>query len=234
MPEEMDCPKATIYLFLHVAKSGCCEICLQLDGWYTAEEEPEPPYEIKQHDKCRCHWQMYTIEGLWRDKREELMNRHEDLRQLYYNAVVEIAAWDDKIAERELQLGSEREEKAVQLRNAEEYNNRSIEAQDSADEILNNNEELTPEQQDLVDELLLQAADFIQKAEDCISTADEIQQDISESESSIRAANDERDAEIYKRDEAIEKLNEVEPCLTLGCIEDKAEEIAGSRLIMEF
>ncbi len=234
MPEEMDCPKATIYLFLHVAKSGCCEICLQLDGWYTAEEEPEPPYEIKQHDKCRCHWQMYTIEGLWRDKREELMNRHEDLRQLYYNAVVEIAAWDDKIAERELQLGSEREEKAVQLRNAEEYNNRSIEAQDSADEILNNNEELTPEQQDLVDELLLQAADFIQKAEDCISPAAEIQQEISESESSIRAANDERDAEIYKRDEAIEKLNEVEPCLTLGCIEDKAEEIAGSRLIMEF
>jgi len=234
MPEEMDCPKATIYLFLHVAKSGCCEICLQLDGWYTAEEEPEPPYEIKQHDKCRCHWQMYTIEGLWRDKREELMNRHEDLRQLYYNAVVEIAAWDDKIAERELQLGSEREEKAVQLRNAEEYNNRSIEAQDSADEILNNNEELTPEQQDLVDEVLLQAADFIQKAEDCISPAAEIQQEISESESSIRAANDERDAEIYKRDEAIEKLNEVEPCLTLGCIEDKAEEIAGSRLIMEF
>lgn len=172
--------------------------------------------------------------GLWRENREELINKHANLKQQYYDAAVEIVAWDDKIAERELQLGSEKEAKAVQLSNAEEYNNRSIEAQDSADEILNNNEELTPEQQDLVDELLLQAADFIQKAEDCLSTADEIQQDISESESYISAANDERDAEVYRKNEAIEKLNEVEPCLEFGCVENKAEEIAGSRLIMEF
>jgi hypothetical protein len=234
MPEEMDCLKATIYLFLHVAKSGCCEVCLWLDGWYTAEEEPEPPYEILQHDFCRCHWVMFTIDGLWRETREELMNNHVALRQQYYDALVEIAGWDDKIAERELQLGSEREEKAVPMRNAEEYNNRSIEAQDRADEILNNNEELTPEQQEQVDEYLFQAEDFLQKAEDCLMLADEIQQDIFESERNISSSNDERDAEIYRRDEATTKLNEVEPCLSLGCIEDKATEIAGSRLIMEF
>lgn len=234
MAEEIECPKATIYLFLHVAKSGCCAVCLELDGWFTAEEEPEPPYEILQHDKCRCHWTSFTIEGLWRETREELMNNHAELRQQYYDALVEIAAWDDKIAERELQLGSEREEKAVQMRNAEEYNNRSIEAQDRADEILNSDEELTPEQQEQVDEYLLLAEDFLQKAEDCLILADEIQQDIYESERNISSSNDERDAEIYRRDEATTKLNEVEPCLSLGCIEDKAAEIAGSRLIMEF
>jgi len=234
MPEEIECNKATIYLFLHVAKSGCCDHCKQLDGWYTAEEEPDPPYEILQHEFCRCYWRMWTIVGLWRETREELINKHADLKQQYYDAAVEIVAWDDKIATRELQLGSEKEAKAVQLSNAEEYTNRSIDAQDSADEIINNNEELTPEQQDFVDQLLFNADDFIKKAEDCLDTANEILLDILESESYISAANDERDAEVYRKNEAIEKLNEVEPCLEFGCVENKAEEIAGSRLIMEF
>ena len=234
MTEEIECPKATIYLYLHVAKSGCCDRCKQLDGWYTAEEEPEPPYEILQHEFCRCHWQMWIIVGLWRATREELINKHLNLKQQYYDAAVEIVAWDDKIAERELKLGSEKEAKAVQLSNAEEYSRRAVEALNSADEIINNNEELTPEQRDLVDELLFQAEDNIQRSEDCLATADEIQQDIYASESSISAANDERDAEVYRKNEAIEKLNEVEPCLEFGCVENKAEEIAGSRLIMEF
>lgn len=234
MPEEIECPKATIYLFLHVAKSGCCEICLQLDGWYTAEEEPEPPYEISQHDKCRCHWQMFTIEGLWRETREEIISSHSELQQQYYDALVEIAAWEDKIAERGLQLGTEKGDLAEQNRNAEDYNKRSIDALNAADAILNENEELTPEQQEMVDELLWQAEELLQKAEECLATAAEIQQLIYDSEAYIRNAEDQRDAEIYRRDEATRKLNESEPCLSLGCIEDKATEIAGSRLIMEF
>ncbi len=234
MPEEIECPKATIYLFEHVAKSGCCPICLELDGWYTAEEEPEPPYEISQHDKCRCLWRMHTITGLWRDKREEIINSHSELRQQYYDAAVEIVAWDDKIAERDLQLGEENVAKAQQDGNAVTYDLLANQAMDAAQRIMDENEELTPEQQDMVDELFWQAEEYLQMAEDCLAVAAEIQQDIYESENYIRNANDQRDAEIYRRDEAIRKLNEAEPCLSLGCIEDKATEIAGSRLIMEF
>jgi len=234
MASDVECPIATIYLFEHVAKSGCCPICLELDGWFTAEEEPEPPYEIPQHDKCRCLWRMHTITGLWRDKREEIINSHSELRQQYYDAAVEIVAWDDKIAERELQLGEEKGDKAQQDGNAVTYNQLANQAMDAAQRIMDENEELTPEQQDMVDELFWQAEEYLQMAEDCITTAAEIQQLIYDSEAYIRNAEDQRDAEIYRRDEATRKLNEAEPCLSLGCIEDKAAEIAGSRLIMEF
>lgn len=234
MPEEIECPKATIYLFLHVAKSGCCEVCLQLDGWYTAEEEPEPPYEIEQHNFCRCRWVMFTIEGLWRQTREELMNNHAELRQQYYDAVVEIAAWDDKIEERSLQLGEEKEAKATQEANAARLQEDATDYMNQADYILYNSEEISDEIQEIIDTLLQQAEDALAEAEECLAKADEIQQDIYASANYISNANDQRDAEVYRRDEATTKLNEVEPCLSLGCIEDKAAEIAGSRLIMEF
>jgi hypothetical protein len=207
---------------------------LELDGWFTAEEEEEPPYEVKQHEKCRCLWSMHTITGLWRDKREEIINSHSELRQQYYDAAVEIVAWDDKIAERELQLGEEKGAKAQQDGNAVTYDLLANQAMDAAQRIMDENEELTQEQQDMVDELFWQAEEYLQMAEDCLAVAAEIQQDIYESENYIRNANDQRDAEIYRRDEAIRILNEAEPCLSLGCIEDKAAEIAGSRLIMEF
>ncbi|MDD2834606.1 MAG: hypothetical protein PHY05_00495 [Methanothrix sp.] len=234
MADDEECPVATIYLFLHQAKSGCCEICLRLDGWYTAEEEPEPPYEILQHDFCRCRWVMFTITGLWRQTREELMNNHADLKQQFYDAVVEIAAWDDKIAERELQLGEEKEAKAGKEAEAARLQEDANDYMNQADQILYNSEEITDELQEIIDALLQQAEDALAEAEECLAKADEIQQDIYASANYISNANDQRDAEIYLRDEAVQKLNEVEPCLSMGCIEDKAAEIAGSRLIMEF
>lgn len=230
----MECPKARIYLFLHVAKSGCCDICKALDGWYTAEEEDIEPYEIKQHDHCRCVWAMSWIEGLWADQREQIINRHSDIAQQYYDAAVEIAAWDDKILEREQQLANEKEEKEVQNNNAEEYNRLANEAMDAAQQIIDENDELTEEQQDRVDELLWNAEEYLNKAEECLTLAEEIQDLIWESESYIRNANDQRDAEIYRRDEALNKLKELEPCLELGTLEDMAKAIAGSKLIMEF
>ena len=98
---------------------------------------------------------------------------------------------------------------------------------DTAQEIIDSNDELTEEQQNQVDELLFLAEDYLQKAEDEMDRANEIQHEIYGQESAIKSKNDERDAEVYNRDEADRKLNESEPCLSLGCIEDEVRRWPG-------
>jgi hypothetical protein len=217
-----------------VAKSGCCEVCLRLDGWYTAEEEPEPPYEIKQHDKCRCIWSMFTIDGLWRETREELISKHGDLQRGLDEAIGNIAFCDDEIATLSVTMAEQKENKETAAQAAAEYERRAEEAMNNAQEIMDNNEELTEDQQNQVDEYLLSAEDFLIRAQENSDLADSIQQEIFITERLIGNQEDLRDAAEYQKKEFEDKLLEVEPCLSLGCIEDKAEEIAGSRLILEF
>lgn len=234
MAETIECPKHQAWLFLHCAKEGACEICLRLDGWFYFQGNHDDPYPISQHDKCRCYWNDYLIEGLYRFQREEMITRNADVSQLYYNALVEIAAWDDKIAEAVLVLDGLNEDKTEADAAAETYTNAANQSMDTAQEIIDSNDELTDEQQNYVDELLLSAEDNLQKAEEAIERADTLQHEIYSQESAIQSKNDERDAEIYRRDEADAKLKELEPCLSLRCIEDEVEAMAGSRLIMNF
>ena len=234
MAETIECPKHQAWLFLHCAKEGACEICLQLDGWFYFQGNHDDPYPISQHEKCRCYWNDFLIEGLYRFQREEMMNAHADIEQLYYNALVEIVAWDDKIAEAVLELGELKADKSSVDSDAETSTQRANDLMAAAQEIIDSHDELTEELQSYVDELLLQADDLIRHAEECIERSGELQQEINQKESEIQSKNDERDAEIYKRDEALAKLKELEPCLSLRCIEDEVEAMAGTRLIMNF
>jgi len=234
MPEEIECPKHQAWLFLHCAKEGACEICLRLDGWFYFQGNHDDPYPISQHDKCQCYWNDFLIEGLYRFQREEMLNAHADINQLYYNALVEIVAWDDKIAEAVSELGGLKEDKTSVDRDAETSTQNANDLVAAAQEIIDSHDELTEELQSYVDELLLQADDLIRHAEECIERSGELQQEINQKEGEIQSKNDERDAEIYKRDEALAKLKELEPCLSLRCIEDEVEAMAGSRLIMNF
>jgi len=232
-PVVEECPKAKINLYEHVARSGACDWCKSLDGWFYEEEEEIPPYEFPIHGYCRCFWRWRIIEGLWRDQRDTIINKHADISQQYYDAAVEIAAWDDKILERENQLGIEKADMAQQKANAEEYVNLSNQAQDAAQRYMDEFDEPSEEVQDMIDELLLQAAEYLSKSEEALQLADDLQHDVWDSENYISNANDQRDAEVYRRDEAMGFLKEAEPCLNLDVIEDLVEQIAGSRLKME-
>ena len=234
MSEEIECPKHTAWLYLHCAKDGCCDICKELDGWFYFQGNHEEPYPISQHDKCRCYWNDYLIEGLYRFQREEMLNRNADVKQLWYNALVEIAAWDDKIADAQAVLDGLIGDKAAADAAAEQYNTAANQAMDAAQQIIDSNDELTEEQQNQVDELLFSAEDYLKKAEDELDRASDLQHEIYGQESAIKSKNDERDAEVYKRDEADGKLKELEPCLSLRCIEDEVEAMGGNRVKMNF
>ena len=83
-----------------------------------------------------------------------MLNRHADIKQLWYNAMVEIAAWDDKIADAQAVLDGLIGDKAAADAAAEQYTTASNQAMDAAQEIIDSNDELTEEQQNQVDELL--------------------------------------------------------------------------------
>jgi hypothetical protein len=234
MPEEIECPKHQAWLFLHCAKEGACEICLQLDGWFYFQGNHDDPYPISQHDKCRCYWNDYLIEGLYRFQREEMLNQHQELRDGYEKAVADIAFREYDIAELTITLDSQKEDKETQDQAAETFQNSADRLIAEAQEIIDSNDELTPEQQDYVDELLLLASDELSKAEDAIAQADALQKEIFVTERLIQNQEDLKDAAVYQKNEYDQKLKEVEPCLSLRCIEDEAEAMAGTRLVMNF
>jgi len=57
---------------------------------------------------------MRTITGLWREKAEEIMKSHADLKAGYDEAVAQIAFREYDIADLNEELGGRKEEKAVQ------------------------------------------------------------------------------------------------------------------------
>lgn len=234
MSEELECPKARVYLWCHVAKSGCCDICKELDNWYTVEEEDIEPYEIKQHDHCRCSWAMSWIEGLWADMREQIISRHSDVAQQYYDAAVEIVAWEDKIETAEQEKENLESQKDSEKANASEYERRADDALTTIQQMIDENDELTEAQQELIDELTLQAEHFLELAQDCLDRVETLNDDIWNKTEEVRNGYDQKAAEEYRKKEAEDKLTELEPCLSLGTIENMVREIAGNRLTFEF
>ncbi len=157
-----------------------------------------------------------------------------DLKAGYEEAVAQIAFRESDIAELNEELGGQKEEKAVQDDIAAQNTQEANDCMDAAQQIIDENDELTEEQQDMVDELLWRAEECLQRAEVSMALAESVQQEIYSTEQQIRNQEDERDAQICIRDEYLAKIMQVEPCLELGIIEDKAEEMAGSKLILEF
>lgn len=52
-----DCPVVSVTVWRHDAKSGACSHCAEMDGeFYVTMDDDEEPYEIEQHDYCRCKW----------------------------------------------------------------------------------------------------------------------------------------------------------------------------------
>jgi hypothetical protein len=227
---------ATIYLYEHQAKSGCCQICADLDGWFTAEEEEEPPYEISQHDYCRCTWKMHPIIGLWRDSINEIMNEHADDKAGYDQAVYDIAFHQYDIDQYTAEYADLSGQKDAQDRNAETYASLAEEQIQQANDIIDQyeGEEIPPEVQESIDELLWQAEDNLARAEACIALSDTLFDMMEEKKRDIKNEQDQQDADKYLKEFYWARLLEVAPILEMGCIEDKAAELAGSKLIMEF
>ncbi len=230
MRTEESCSVSTVWLYKYVAKSDACPHCANLDGEYHARTHHSQPFSIKQHEYCRCEWDVEKVKGTLRADREELMNKHENVKKQWDEAEANIkfckSYMDDYLAEYEEAM----DEKARADELAAYWLNRANENIDAANAILDQFDELTEEMQDWVDELLLLAEEFLGLADEQVQIAADAQRKAWDAKREYNNEEDELDKWIKLKLLAEYELQELEPCLRYPCLEDEIEAIAGSGL----
>lgn len=230
----IDCPIVTIEMFMHNAKSGCCEICAALDGDWWATEDGQRPYEMDMHDNCRCTWDRERARGLMPDTIEELQTQHADIMREIAQAEADVEFRKYDMEEWKLKEAQYLEDKASALASAAAALAEENRLLAEAEAIIASNDELTQEQQDEVDSLVHQAEMKQEEAELAEEQAEIAQDNATEAHTEWRYHEDEMDAAEKRVILWNVELLHVEPCLEWPNIYDEIEKIGGSRINYAF